>query len=817
MTRRSNTVLAPRLRATFGALLATSTIAACTALPFGARAPEPIAPVVEEPRRPPWEAPAPAAVTASTDEGTQRLMRLAEVWHAVRWFHPAVATDPAPWDTAYLRHVERARTAATDQAFADAVQGMLGELADAETRVVRDTMPAASAGDALAALVRTGDDLVVARPVAVGENARLALPARVPRTVAVLDLRGPMRGDESSWWLRALDASEYPLPEGTLLAPLRRTVRRAGPDGMRGTARACCASWTLTSSPAVIDASAPDSARAREGVLPPKGRAGEVAPSLVVLVNDDTRVPSLLFSLHAAGYARLVSTGSGVVHSDARATHLPLGGGFFARVRLEELLLADGRAVPVRADTVFAASASPSVVPDTLDGAVSLALGMVRGERAAPARLSTPARLAIMPSAGVAPMVSAAYPSHPERLLAVSALWGAARAFNPYLPLSDASWDEAFVRALTEVETAANARAFGTALFRLVATFDASQVGIVVPDHPEFGRRIGYVPFRTRLVDRRSLVVSIDDTAATRSGVRVGDEIMAIGGEPIDKRFGRLRELVSASNAWSREQLLATWFESGPATIRATYQVRGATGAPRDVEFSYAEQASGARTFTARRQVETLGGGVVRVRLGEAATPLPADVARANAIIVDARGVTSAESQTWLAGSILDADAQAYARDDRALLQAPPTVSLRTPELDPERATIRSERIAPSSSAPFSGPVAVLVDANTAGDGELLALRILAGGPRRVLVGTPTAGAVGDVVTLALPGSVQVTFPVSEVRHADGRFIQRLGLTPSVVAAPTVAGVRAGRDETLEAAQRWITQQLAPPPPLRRR
>jgi hypothetical protein len=32
-----------------------------------------------------------------------------------------------------------------------------------------------------------------------------------------------------------------------------------------------------------------------------------------------------------------------------------------------------------------------------------------------------------------------------------------------------------------------------------------------------------------------------------------------------------------------------------------------------------------------------------------------------------------------------------------------------------------------------------------------------------------------------------------------------------------VTGVRNGRDEVLEAAQRWITQQLAPPAPLRRR
>jgi hypothetical protein len=801
-----------------GTVLASSVVGACTMLPFGTRAPEPAVTVVETPRRPEWQAPFPAAVTPGSEEGAQRLLRLAEVWHAVRWFHPAVATNPAPWDTAYLRHVDRARTAASDDAFAEAVQAMLGELADAETRVVRDTLPSARGGDPLAAVQQLGDGLVLARPVSVGENARLALSARVPRTVAVLDLRGPSSGGVSSWWLRALDAAEYPLPNGTLSAPLRRTVRRTGPDGIRGTERACCASWTLTSSPAVAETATPDALRVRVRPLPSKGQAGEAPPSLVVLVNDDTRLPSMLFTLHAAGYARIVSTGSGVVHSDARAVHLPIGGGYFARVRLEELLLADGHAVPIRADTVIAAPPPATVMPDSLDRAVSLAVAMVRGALAAPSRADTPQRLAIMPTAGLVPSAAQPYPSHPERLLAVSVLWGAARAFNPYLPLSDASWDEAFLRALAEVEAAPNARAFGTSLLRFAATLDASQAELSVLEHPEFGRRVGYVPFRTRLVDRRPIVVSIDDSAAARSGVQVGDEVVAIGGEPIDKRFGRLRELVSGSNAWSREQRLASWFEAGPALVKATFQLRGSSGPPRDVEFSYADAAGVGRAFTMRRQVETLTGGVVRVRLGEAATPLPEDVGRAEAIIVDARGVTTAASLAWLAGSVLDADMRPYARDDRAVLQAPPSVSLRTPELDPERATIRSERTTPRShGAPFAGPVAVLVDASTAGDGELLALRILAGGTRRVLVGAPTAGAVGEVVTMPLPGGVHVTFPVSEVRHADGRFIQRLGLTPSVTAIPTVLGVRAGRDEVLEAAQRWITQQLAPPPPLRRR
>ena len=59
-------------------------------------------------------------------------------------------------------------------------------------------------------------------------------------------------------------------------------------------------------------------------------------------------------------------------------------------------------------------------------------------------------------------------------------------------------------------------------------------------------------------------------------------------------------------------------------------------------------------------------------------------------------------------------------------------------------------------------------------------------------VGSPTAGANGDVTTVLLPGGARMTFSGHAVRHADGRQLQRLGLEPDVPVRQTIAGVRAG-------------------------
>ena len=76
-------------------------------------------------------------------------------------------------------------------------------------------------------------------------------------------------------------------------------------------------------------------------------------------------------------------------------------------------------------------------------------------------------------------------------------------------------------------------------------------------------------------------------------------------------------------------------------------------------------------------------------------------------------------------------------------------------------------------------------------------------------VGTHTAGANGDVTNLSLPGGIFVYFTGHDVRHADGRQLQRVGLVPQIEVAPTIQGIRDGRDEVLEVAVEQLTDAIA--------
>jgi len=73
-------------------------------------------------------------------------------------------------------------------------------------------------------------------------------------------------------------------------------------------------------------------------------------------------------------------------------------------------------------------------------------------------------------------------------------------------------------------------------------------------------------------------------------------------------------------------------------------------------------------------------------------------------------------------------------------------------------------------------------------------------------IGSPTNGANGDVTNLVLPGDIYVGFSGHDVRHADGRQLQRVGIQRHVKAEPTPKGISAGRDEVLEAALKYLDE-----------
>jgi C-terminal processing protease CtpA/Prc len=75
------------------------------------------------------------------------------------------------------------------------------------------------------------------------------------------------------------------------------------------------------------------------------------------------------------------------------------------------------------------------------------------------------------------------------------------------------------------------------------------------------------------------------------------------------------------------------------------------------------------------------------------------------------------------------------------------------------------------------------------------------------IIGSPTAGANGNVATFALPGDFRLGFTGMRVTGHDGQTQHHLtGVRPNIPVEPTVAALREGRDEVLARALLLISQ-----------
>jgi hypothetical protein len=104
----------------------------------------------------------------------------------------------------------------------------------------------------------------------------------------------------------------------------------------------------------------------------------------------------------------------------------------------------------------------------------------------------------------------------------------------------------------------------------------------------------------------------------------------------------------------------------------------------------------------------------------------------------------------------------------------------------------------------YKGKVVMLIDENAISQSEHTAL-FFESATDVTFIGTPTTGANGDVTSTILPGNLIVGFTGHNVRHADGRQLQRIGIQPDIKVAPTIRGsLIEQRDEILEAAVNFL-------------
>lgn len=392
-----------------------------------------------------------------------------------------------------------------------------------------------------------------------------------------------------------------------------------------------------------------------------------------------------------------------------------------------------------------------------------------------------------LPHGADAPTSFAAASPRSEELAAVVLAWGAARQFFPYFEEVGVNWEAALPDALDEMALAAVTEERVAALERLVARLGDA--------HAHVGRRgtaaQSSLPLAWEWIEGKLLVTAVE-SGETR--LRVGDEVVAFEGVPIAQRLAELETRWGAPRLATRRARALEALSFGPSGVQRTLTVkRSAAGRPEETEHPI--QLAYLRPYDALplgllEPVTEMEPGILYLdlrRITDDDLPrLLSKLERARGLVMDLRG--SPGISNGLLAHLVKHEVSSSLWNIPVRMRPFPTppdflttfwnVLPKQPHFEPRLAFLIDER-----AWGFAESQLGLVEASQLG----------------ALVGAPTAGNNGNLISLGLPGELRVSFTGMKVTRQDGSRFHGLGVRPTVPATRTVAGLRAGRDEVIEA------------------
>jgi Peptidase family S41 len=370
-------------------------------------------------------------------------------------------------------------------------------------------------------------------------------------------------------------------------------------------------------------------------------------------------------------------------------------------------------------------------------------------------------------------------PDLDQRLADVVVAWSAFRHFYPYWTEAGVDWDSRLMPQLEAARAAETRTAQRDAIRSLVA--DVRDGHGFVADTLDKTER-AELPVRLSVIEGRLVVTS----SAAPAEAPVGAVVSTIDGVPATDRLERTLRLVSGTNQW--REVAGMWpLMAGRRGAAVELGLDDGAG-PREVMLRYGDSPPPPKR---PGPVAELTPGVFYVDLTRAKmaeiTPKLEAVAAARGVVFDMRGYPG-DAGAGILPHLLDAP-----ESDRWMHVA----KIIGPFYETAGWLDFGWDVKPASPR-IAGKVVFLTDGGAISYAESV-MGYVADLKLGTIVGGTTAGTNGNVANFITPGGFNVGFTGIGVTRHDGRSPHHLvGVKPDVAVAPTLEGLRGGRDEVLE-------------------
>ncbi len=397
--------------------------------------------------------------------------------------------------------------------------------------------------------------------------------------------------------------------------------------------------------------------------------------------------------------------------------------------------------------------------------------------------------------------VNVKLPNAGFQLLALYRFWNIMEYWSPYRDLVGPGWTGVLAEFIPRVVGAKNAESYRQEMLALVARARDGHANLwtALDARPPVGKC--QLPVSVRFVENVPAVTGVF-SSGSQAELKIGDVITELDGVPVGKLIENWRPFYADSNDAARLRDIArtiTRGECGETSIGLRRENQGlkikVTRVP-----ATGQESSGFTHDLPGPAFRLLAKDVAYLKLSSVKAEDAADyvhrAAGTKGLIIDIRNYPSS-FMVFALGSLLVDGETLFARFTEGDLSNPGAFHWGN-----------TESLKPAEPH-YSGKVIILVDETSMSQAEYTAMAFRSARGATV-VGSTTSGADGNVSPFALPGGLRTMISGIGVFYPDKAPTQQIGIVPNVRAGPTIAGLRAGRDEVLEEGLRQILGRQIP-------
>ncbi len=392
------------------------------------------------------------------------------------------------------------------------------------------------------------------------------------------------------------------------------------------------------------------------------------------------------------------------------------------------------------------------------------------------------------------------------QILALYRYWNMVEYWYPYRDLiGDSNWDAILPEFLPRIALAKDRESYLREMLSLVARVQDSHATISAAAYLQPPIGACRVPVDVRFVEGQPIVATYSNAELGRAtGLKPGDVIEELDGVAVSERIRQWIPLYTGSNETARIRDIGRSMTRGDCAKPLALRIRrGGETLDLNVARAAASQLdprTGATHDRSGDAFQLLSPDIAYLKLSKVkAADAPTYVksaAKTKGLIIDIRNYPS-EFMVFALGQLLVDRPTEFARFTAGDLSNPGAFHWG------DAVTLQPKQ------PHYSGRIVILVDETSISQAEYttMAFRSVSGA---TVIGSTTAAADGNVSPITLPGGIGTQITGLGVFYPDKKPTQRIGMIPDKEVKPTIAGIRDGRDEVLEAA---VRQVLGPEPP----